>query len=140
MIDVQDKLMAAWVQLLDGVISVPVFDTAVNDKDGSKNHVLLRFESETEQPISSRYWTKPIMIVDVVTVFQTIIDPKVARAIANEVAILVGTTEGVSLPAQSGMQIGNVYKQSTVPINEFDGSKYYYRIVSRYSHDINQPF
>lgn len=139
MIDVQDKLMTAWVELLDGSISVPVYDTSVPDTH-SGNYVVLRLESETEQPISSRYWTKPVMVVDIITVFQTVIDPKIARGIANEIAGLVGVMEGVSLPEQTGMQIGNVYKVSTIPIEEFDGSKYYYRIVARYKHDINQPF
>lgn len=138
MIDIEDSLMTAWITLLDGNISVPVYDTAVPDSE-SGNYLQLRFESETEQPISSRFWTKPVMIVEAVTVFQTVIDPKIARGIMNEVSVLLANVTSNNLPAQSGLQIGNVYKQSVSPIEEFDGSKYWYRIPARYKHDIIQP-
>lgn len=140
MIDIEDKLMTAWVSLLNGNISVPVFDTSIPDHEAQEDsYVELRFESETEVPISSRFWTNAILITDVITRFKTIIDPKIARAINSEIIELLANVTGNNLPVQSGIQIGNVYKQSATSLQEFDGSKYYYRIVTRYKHDIIQP-
>lgn len=137
-IDPNDKLMEAWVRLLKGNITVPVFDEGVPD-DTKGNYVLLRIESETEQPIGSRYWTKPIVITDIVTEFGTIVNPKTARAINSEIkGLLVDKDNNNKLNGLPDIQIDNVYVLNSLVINERTPSKYYYRIVTRYRHDIIQ--
>lgn len=136
MIDATDKLMESWVSLLTG-ISVPVFDESVPDSVKG-NHVVCRIEGETEQPIGSRFWTKPVFITDVVTCFPTIVNPKIARGINTEIIERVVANQSNNLPLQTGLQFGNLYKQRADIINEYDGSKYWYRIVTRYKLDIIQ--
>ena len=138
MIDPSDKLIEAWARLLSGNISVPVYDEGVPD-DVKGNYVLLRVESQVEQPLGSRYWSKPIVITDVVTVFGTIADPKVARGINSEIYnLVVEKFENNNLNGLPDIEIDNVYNAGSVIINERTSSKYYYRIVTRYRHDIIQ--
>lgn len=136
MIDATDKLMESWVSLLTG-ISVPVYDESVPIAEKG-NYVQLRIEGETEQPIGSRFWTKPVFITDVVTRFSSIVNPKIARGINTEIIERVVANESNNLPIEAGLQFGNLYKQRSDIINEYDGSRYYYRIVTRYKLDIIQ--
>lgn len=136
MIDPTDKLMESLVSKLTG-ISVNVYDESVPDSEKG-DYVLLRIEGEGEVPISSRFWTTGVFITDVVTRFKTIANPKIARAINTEIIERVVANNRNNLPVQSGLQFCNLYKLSSNIINEYDGSRYWYRIVTRYKLDIIQ--
>lgn len=136
MIDATDKLMESFVSLLTG-ISVNVYDESVPDEE-KENYVLCRIEGESEVPISSRFWTTPVFITDVCTRFDSIANPKIARAINTEIIERVVANNRNNLPVQTGLQFCNLYKLSSNIINEFDGSRYWYRIVTRYKLDIIQ--
>lgn len=137
MIAVTNIVAKAWMELLKGNISVPVYPTnALPSEDG--NYVLIRKESQSQQPVKSRMWDHPIIIIEIVTKFQKIIDDSVAGAIDNEIRNLWAAPYTSNLPAQSGIDICNVMEDSKTFIDEYDGSHYYYRIITRFRHDIIQ--
>lgn len=138
MINVTNLLMESWYELLNENISVNVYRTnaPVTEKG---NYVVLRKESESEVPLGSRIWTKPIMVVEIVTRFPNSNRDDVSGDIDNEISQLwSGAISNNNLPVQSGIQISNVYKQTVVFLDEFTGSEYIYRHITRYRHDITQ--
>jgi hypothetical protein len=138
MISTYNLLILSWYTLLNENISVPVYRTNI-PKDEAGNYVLIRKESEREQPIGSRKWMKSIVIIEIVTKHPNSVEDETAGEIDNEITQLLapGVKEN-GLPAQAGMQISNVYKDSVTCLDEYDGSNYIYRHITRYRHDITQ--
>ncbi len=137
MISVSNKVALAWYQLLKDNISVPVYRTNV-PKSVSGDYVLIRKESESEEPVKSIKWTKPVIVVEIVTRHQNTVEDETAGEIDNEITQLYSPGFTNDLPGQDGIQIINVYKQGTTFLDEYDGSEYLYRHITRYSHDIFQ--
>ncbi len=138
MINVTTPLMESWYELLHGNISVNVYRTnaPVTEKG---NYVVLRKESESEVPLGSRIWTKPIIVVEIVTRFPNSNRDDVSGEIDNEISLLwSGAILNNNLPVKVGIQISNVYKQGVTFLDEFTGSEYIYRHITRYRHDITQ--
>lgn len=137
MINVINPLMKSWYELLNDNLSVTVYRT--NAPMSEKNdYVIIRFESESEGHIKLGLWTKPVVIVEVVTRHKNAVTDATANGIDSEISNLYRSLIGNNLPGQSGIQIANVYKQNVVGLDEYDGSEYLYRHITRYSHDIFQ--
>lgn len=130
--NITNKVMNAWVALLDGVISVPVYRVdAPNDESG--NYVLLRVESETGKFNNATHVTQPVIITEVITKFETIIDDTVAAEIDDEIAQLLyqGSPGAHNLPQQAGIQIVEVKRQNATYFGEDDGTYKYHRLATR---------
>lgn len=139
MINPGRKLLKAWMDLLDGAISVPVFRT--DAPSGQAGHyVLLRMESSTSRHNNHDFVTNPVVIVDIVTVFDNKIDDVIVFDISTEIDELVSPTPAeIGLPVQSGIQIVTVDKQSETILPEDDGSApKINRLVARYIHRVLQ--
>jgi len=143
MINVTNLLIESWYELLNNnvtvdAITIPVYRTSA-PVDEKNDYIIIRKESETEVPLGSRIWTKPIIITDVVTHFaNTHRDDKATKIDSAICALWSGSILNNNLPEKSGIQISNVYKQSVNYLEEFTKAEYIYRIITRYRHDILQ--
>jgi hypothetical protein len=136
MINTTGLLMNAWYQLLNnGGLSVYKEDVPEN-VDG--NYVLLRAEGGTSQNNKRSFADETVIVVDIVTQFQSMIDRSEVETIDNTINGLILPTMQNGLTAQSGMQILNVNRETFTYLTETDNEKKYYRKVSRYVHTIYQ--
>jgi len=139
MIAVDDKVMNSWQELLDGVISVPVFIEGSVPEEYEGNYVELRVESEAEDDTKHSFRNDAVVITDIVTRFQVAIDRSVADRIDGEIKALVRPTPGShGLAVQSGMQILNVIPSDANYFDEVESGTKYYRKIVRYTHRIIQ--
>lgn len=138
MINVTNKGMKAWYEMLNGNISVPVYrGDAPASQEG--NYVLLRVESESDNSNNSKFVTNPIIITDVVTKFPVAVKDGVAADIDTEIAMLLFPSVGqLGLPAQSGIQFTEVTRTDATYLYEDDGTFKYHRLVTRNRHRVVQ--
>jgi hypothetical protein len=136
MINTTGLLMNAWYQLLNnGGLSVYKEDVPENVEG---NYVLLRAEGGTSQNNKRSFADETVIVVDIVTQFQSMIDRSEVETIDNTINGLILPTMQNGLTAQSGMQILNVNRETFTYLTETDNEKKYYRKVSRYVHTIYQ--
>jgi len=134
--NVTKKLVNSWWDLMNGSLSVPVYIESVPEAEDG-NYVLLRAEGETNVDENSKSWIKEVVLItDVVTVFDSMIDTSIADDIDNEIGVLLATTpyHGHNLGSQPGMQINRVTDETSNYLQEDDGTKKYYRKITRYNH------
>lgn len=139
MIAVTGKLMDSWQELIDGAISVPVYKESAVPEEEEGNYVDLRVESEFQNDTKHSFVSEVVVITDIVTRFNAAIDRSIAEGIDNEIKALIRPGHGQhGLMAQDGMQILNVYHQTTSYLTEYDGGQKYYRKIVRYKHRVIQ--
>lgn len=139
MINVANKVMKAWYEMLNNNISVPVYRTdAPAEYQG--NYVLLRVESDSSNNTNNqRYISNPVVITDVVTKFSNEIDDGLAVEIDNEISLLLTSSPAThNLPSQDGIGITRVRRENATYIPEDDGTFRYMRIVTRNTHRVEQ--
>lgn len=143
-----NHLMNSWYALLNGNITysskeVQVFIEEAPEDIGasptiSEHYILLRREGETAQNDKRFFNDAAVVIVDIVTVFNQVINPSVADEIDAQIqSELFDNVRSHNLGSQSGIQILNVVRENSVYLPEGDQTKRYYRKVSRYNHRIN---
>jgi hypothetical protein len=138
MIAVDDKVMNSWQELLDGVISVPVYIEGSAPED-AENYVELRVESESQDDTKHSFRSDLVIITDIVTKFNVSANRSVASGIDNEIKTLIKTTQGLNnLVAQSGVQILHVVPSDAAFLQEYQSGITYYRKIVRYTHRIIQ--
>lgn len=140
MINVTNKILKAWYELLNGNLSVPVYrlDAPASEKG---NYVLLRIESDTDRSNNSGFVNVPVVITEVVTRFDTMIDDSVAADIDSEISELLYTsTPGHhSLPAQEDINIVSVTRRDATYLPEDDGAiPRIHRLITRNVHRVEQ--
>lgn len=139
--NVMKPVIDAWFNLLDGNLSyessqVPVFkEDPANYTAG--HYVLLQAESETDDSNKTSFVTNPVVVVDIVTVHSIGVKRSVADAIDDQIREIVWPTRKCAL-VTTGFQISNVTPSSANYLEEDDGSKRYYRKVTRFTHRVNQ--
>ena len=140
--EVMDPLCNSWYALLNGNLSYDTREVKVYpedaDNDDSFHHVLIRAESETDNSNKSVFVRRPVIIIEIVTKFDGLINTSVARNIGDQIRGLVFPTRKCALPPLTGLQITNVELQSSNPLKDDDGVKRIYRIVNRFIHRITQ--
>lgn len=137
-INVTNKIMRAWYQMLHGNISVPVYRVdAPASEEG--NYVLLRVESETDRTNNAKFVTSPVIITEVVTRYKVSIKDGDAADIDSEIATLLFPSVGqLGLPAQEDIQITTVTRSSATYLPEDDGTFKYHRLITRNVHRVVQ--
>lgn len=133
--NVTKKLVNSYWELLNGSLSVPVYIESVPESE-TGNYVLLRVEGETNVDENAKTWIKEIVVIlDIVTVFDNMIDTSVVDDIDAEIGVLLAATpySGHNLAAQTGMQINRVTDESSEYLQEDDGTYKYYRKITRYN-------
>jgi hypothetical protein len=139
MINVTNKLAKAWYQLLDGNLSVPVYRVDAPASE-TGNYVLIRVESDSDTPNNHVFYSNPVVITEVVTKFDAMIDADLAGDSDSEISeLLYPTTPGKhALPAQDDIQIVSVQRRDATYLPEFDGTYRYHRLITRNVHRIGQ--
>jgi hypothetical protein len=139
MISVDDKVMNAWQELLDGSISVPVYIEGSVPDDEVGNYVELRLESEHQDDTKHSFQSDVVIITDIITRFSIAPNRSVASGIDNEIKTLVKTTPGlINLVSSSDIQIVNVIPTDASFLQEYESGIIYYRKIVRYTHRIVQ--
>ena len=125
------KIRQAYYDALDGNISVNVYkeDVAMSE---ATHHVIIRIESETDDSHKAGFVTNPVVITDVVGVFASSIDPDVVDDIDQEIRAILKPDRNATL-SSSGVQITNIRPESSVSLAEDDGTKRYYRKITRWT-------
>lgn len=138
MINPAHKILSAWFALLNGNLSVPVFRTdAPADYEG--NYVIIRIESATDTPNNHVFISNPVLITEVVTSSQIMLDDSVAPMIDEEIGtLLYSSPRQHRLPAQTGIQITSVQRRDATYLPEDDGTKRFLRLITRNIHRVEQ--
>lgn len=136
--NIVSKVLKAWYELLNNNISVPVYRMdAPATEEG--NYVLLRVESETDARNNARHVVNPVIITEIVTKHQVVIDDSIAPGIDDEICeLLFASTRQHNLPVQADIQITDVRRANATYINEDDGTNRYHRLVTRNVHRVAQ--
>jgi hypothetical protein len=139
MISVDDKVMNAWQELLDGSISVPVYIEGSVPDDEVGNYVELRLESESQDDTKQSFQSDVVIITDIITRFSIAPNRSVASGIDNEIKTLVKTTPAlINLVSSSDIQIVNVIPTDASFLQEYESGIIYYRKIVRYTHRVVQ--
>lgn len=127
----------AVIEAIDGMITysgnnIPAY--GVDAPEGETGDFILVYpESVSEDNTKGVFSDNVIIITDVVTMFENVIDHSVVDDIDEQVrAIIVPTPSGSGLTKPGGIQFLNMTRASANYITE-SGSKRIYRKVSRYS-------
>lgn len=132
--NVSKQIRQAYYDALNGNISVEVFKEDVPEGYES-HHVVIRVESESDDSNRSTFVTNPVVITDVVGVFSNSVDPDVVDDIDNEIRQILLPHNG-SLEIQvSGIR--NIQAQSSTTLSEDDGTKRYFRKITRWTQRIS---
>lgn len=135
MVNVSKLIRQAYYDALDG-ISVPVYKEDV-PMDEKGHHVVIRVESETDSSHKSGFVTNPIVVTDVCGVFGNEIDPDVVDEIDSEIREILLPDVGSRSLVSSGIQIVNIKPESSTSFGEDDGTKKYYRKITRWTQRIS---
>lgn len=138
MINVTNRILKAWYELLNGNLSVPVYrmDAPISEEG---HYVVLRVESDTDTPYNHKFVSNPVVITEVVTRFQTMIDDSKAGDIDEEICqLLYSDPAHHLLPVQDDIQITSVHRRDATYLPEDDGSNRYLRLITRNVHRVEQ--
>jgi len=139
MINVGNRVLKAWYELLDGNTSVPVYrvDAPITE---TGNYILLRIESDSDTPNNQKFISNPVIITEVVTKFSTMIDDSIAGEIDEEIGELLfpTTVAQQALPTQADIQITSVQRRDATYLQEDDGTYRYHRLITRNVHRVEQ--
>lgn len=142
MIDVMDPLLNSWFDLFDGNISYDGSEVKVYPGDPANDdynhHIVLRAESETDDSNKSTFVTKPVIVLDIVTVHPVSINKSVVNNIYGQCMALLFPTRKHALPPLQNLQITNVIPNGGSYLEEDDGTRKYHRKTTRFIHRITQ--
>jgi hypothetical protein len=136
MSSVSKKLRQAYYDLLNG-ISVEVYKEDV-PKSESSHHVVIRVEGETDDSNRKGFINNPVVITEVVGVFSNSVNPDVVDDIDNEIHGRLLPTNGAIEISASGIGINLIRCLNSEYINEYDGTKRYYRKITRWQQRVSQ--
>jgi hypothetical protein len=139
MINYGRLILKAWFEMLDGVVSKPVYRTDADSAE-TGHYFLIRIESNTTRNTNSSFVNNPVVIIEAITRFENKIDDAVACDMMIEVDQLIFPDPSRNgLPVQTGMQVVKVTKQTETVLAEDNGSfPKINRIVARYLHTVLQ--
>ena len=134
MINPGGKLLKAWFELLNGVVGVPVYRTDVPSTE-TGNHIILRLESSTDQRNNHANVTMPVLITEVVTRYDTMINDQEVFDIDTAIGNLLSPAPwGHNLPVQDDIQVVTVVRRDQTVLPEDDGTYRYNRLITRNVH------
>lgn len=140
--NVMGVIVDSWFALLNGNLTIDATQVKVYQEDPENSddfhNVQLRAESETDSSNKSTFVTNPVVIVDIITVHPVSVNSGIADDIDNQIRGLLFPTRQCALPVLNGLQISNVIPVGSTYLNHDDGTKRYYRKITRYKHRINQ--
>ena len=127
----EEVITAAWYNLLDGNVTLPVYRTnAPITEDG--HYVLLRKEGGGFDWNKNAFFRRFTLIVEIVTKFQVIINDKLVDDIDQIIRGLVFNS-----PASNNLNVAGLIKVdpgTPTYLDEDDGTNKYYRKITRFTH------
>lgn len=141
--NVMDQLADSWYTLLNGNLSYDSREVKVYSEDADSadkfHYVVIKAESETDDSNKTSFVKNPVIIIDIITVHSiTGVRKSIVNDIDDQIGELLFPTRKCALPALDGLQITNVRPEGSTYLNEDDGTKKYYRKVTRYVHRVTQ--
>lgn len=139
--NVMKALVNEWFDLLDGNLSynsrtVKVYkEDASNDED--YHHVEIRAESESDDSNKQSFVTRPVVVIDIITLHDVSVKRSIADDIDDQIRELLFPTRNCAL-SLSDVQLTTVTAQSSTYLNDDDGTKKIYRKLTRFIHRINE--
>lgn len=134
--NVSKLLRQAYYDLLNG-ISVDVYKEDV-PKGEESHHVVIRIEGETDDSNRKGFINNPVVITEVVGVFSNSINPDVVDDIDQEIREILLPTNGAIEISASGIGINLIRCLNSEYLNEDDGTKRYYRKITRWQQRVSQ--
>lgn len=135
MINSGKYIRQAYYDALSGVISVPVYKEDVPESEVG-NHVVLRLEGDSDDSNKSSFNNVTTMLVDICTVGVNSIDPDTVEDIDGEIRAILLPTQGAILLADT-IRVLVLRPESSNYVPEDDGTKRYYRKVTRWTQKIS---
>lgn len=140
--NVMNPLVESWLSLLDGQLNYNSRTVNVYpedpDNDEEYHYVLIRAESETDDSNKHSFITRPVVVIDIVTIHDVSVNRTVVDDIDDQIRGLLFPTRKHDLPALTGLQITNVIPEGGTYLTEDDGTKRVYRKITRFIHRITQ--
>jgi hypothetical protein len=141
--NVMQSLVNSWFELLDGNLSYDGHDVNVYKEDADNtdafHHVEIKAESETDDSNKTAFVTNAVVTIDIVTVHPVSVQRSIVDSIDDQIrGLLFPTGRQHALPALTDLQISTVKAQGGSYLKDDDGTKRYYRKVTRFIHRINQ--
>ena len=138
MIATMADLMGSWYTLLTtpaiqyNAVNVNVYKGDVPTTENN-HYIVIRAESEEYRGNKRSFANSSVVVVEIVTIFQNVIDRSVVDSIDNTVLTRILTTPAQNnLAPKSGMQFLNVTPETTAYAEETDGIQVYHRKMIRY--------
>lgn len=141
MINPGHKLLTAWFTLLNGNITynsanVPVYRTDVPEGEMGA-HIILRLESSTDKRNNQSNVTMPVLITEVVTRYDTMINDAEVFEIDTAIGELLSSNPwSHNLPIQTDIQVVTVVRRDQTVLPEDDGVSRYNRLITRNVHRV----
>lgn len=134
--NVSKQIRQAYYNALNGNISVEVYKEEAPMSE-EVHHVIVRVESETDRSHKSGFVTNPVVITEVVGVFGDSVDPDVVDDIDNEIRAIIKPDTKSRTFIVGGIQVTNIKAESSNLLQEDDGTKKYYRKITRWKQRIS---
>ena len=142
MFNVMNPIIESWLSLLDGNLNYNSIPVKVYPEDPDNNeenhHVLIRAESETDDSNKHSFVTRPVVVIDIITLHDVSINRTIVDDIDGQIRGLLFPTRKCALPPLDGLQITNVIAEGGSYLTEDDGTKRVYRKTTRFIHRITQ--
>lgn len=134
--NVSKKLRQAYYDLLNG-ISVEVYKEDVPKSEHS-HHVVIRVESETDDSNRKGFINYPVVVTEVVGVFDSSVDPDEVEDIDQEIRNILLPSSGAIAISASGLGINMIRCLDSHYTSEDDGRKRYYSKITRWQQRVSQ--
>lgn len=129
-------LLEAYADCLAGIL--PIYQVSV-DSGEKGDHIVLRMEGETDISDKTKFVTNPVVVIDIVTRHQGVIDARVVEQYDNEVRQRIWPDRRTNgLTPWVGTQVILVKFEGATYLDGFDGTQYEHRKITRVSHYLNQ--
>lgn len=139
--DGMNLLLDGWFDLLNGQLSYDSKEVKVYPGDPSNadydHHVILKGDNESDASNGNLFMTNSPVIVEIVTIHTLSIKKEIAYNIKNQITQLLFPTRQCGL-VLTGMQVLNVRLESSIPLEDYDGTYKYHRLINKFYHLLNQ--
>lgn len=131
-------LVTAWMDLLDGTISVPVYREVVPESE-TGDYVFIREDGESQEKNKGGFFTNCGVIVEIVTHFSTYsgINGSAANTIDNKITDILFPLPNTHGLVMEDHHIASIRRESLPAVIE-DSEPKVYRKIARYEHLIIQ--
>lgn len=144
MIATMADLMDSWYTLLTvpaiqyNAVNVNVYKGDVPTTENN-HYIVIRAEGETYRGNKRSFATDSVVVVEIVTILQNVIDRSIIDTIDNIILGRILTTTSVNgLAPKTGMEFLNVTPETTAYMEETDGIQVYHRKMIRYKQLVYQ--